>query len=133
MAHGQGEIETATAIADAATTAISRLPEDQRLLYSLLIQSNLSTAARKAIEMHPRLEKFLTEAQRQQLQQSRAEGRAQGRAEGEAAALLKILARRGLEPTPEQRRRITECTELAVLERWIDRSLSAGSIDEILA
>ncbi|HEX3473428.1 MAG TPA: hypothetical protein VHT91_00230 [Kofleriaceae bacterium] len=129
MAHGQGDVETATAIADAATTAISQLPKDQRLLYSLLIQSNLSTAARKAIEMHPRLEKFLTETQRQQLQQSRAEGRA----EGEAAALLKILTRRGLELTPEQRRRITECTELAVLERWIDRSLSAGSIDEVLA
>lgn len=129
MAHGQGDVETAAAIADAATTAISQLPRDQRLLYSLLIQSNLSTAARKAIEMHPRLEKFLTETQRQQLQQSRAEGRA----EGEAAALLKILARRGLELTPEQQRRITECTELAVLERWIDRSLSAGSIDEVLA
>lgn len=133
IAHGQGDVETAMAIADAATTAISQLPEDQRLLYSLLVQSNLSAAARKAIEMHPRLEKFLTETQRQQLQQSRAEGRAQGRAEGEAAALLKILARRGLEPTPEQQRRITECTELAVLERWIDRSLSAGSIDEVLA
>jgi hypothetical protein len=129
MAHGQGDVETATAIADAATTGISQLSEDQRLLYSLLIQSNLSTAARKAIEMHPRLEKFLTETQRQQLQQSRAEGRA----EGEATALLKILAQRGLELTPEQRRRITECTELAVLERWIDRSLSAGSIDEVLA
>lgn len=137
MAHGQGDIETAMAIADAATTAISQLPEDQRLLYSLLVQSNLSTAARKVIEMHPRLEKFLTETQRQQLQQTRAEGRAegraQGRAEGEAAALLKILAQRGLELTPEQRRRITECTELAVLERWIDRSLSARSIDEVLA
>jgi len=44
-----------------------------------------------------------------------------------------ILARRGFELTPEQRRRITECTELAVLERWLDRSLSAASVDELLA
>lgn len=129
MAHGQGDVETATAIASAATAAILQLPEDQRLLYSLLIESNLSAAARKAIEMHPRLEKFLSETQRQQIERTRAEGRA----EGEATALLKILARRGFELTPEQRRRITECTELAVLERWLDRSLSAASVDELLA
>lgn len=129
MAHGQDNVETAMAIVSAATTAISELPEDRRLLYSLLIASNLSTAARKAMEMHPRLEKFLSETQRQQIEHTRAEGRA----EGEATALLKILARRGFELTPEQRRRITECTELAVLERWLDRSLSAASVDELLA
>jgi hypothetical protein len=129
MAHGQGDVEIAVAIASAAATAISQLPDDQRLLYSLLIEANLSAAARKAIEMHPRLEKFLSETQLRQLERTRAEGRA----EGEATALLRILARRGFELTPEQRRHIAECTDLAVLERWPDRSLSAASVDEILA
>jgi hypothetical protein len=137
MAHGRGEVATAAAIGTAAARAISRFPEDQRLLYSLLIESNLSEAARKAIEMQPGLEKFFSEAQRRNFERGRAEGKAQGRAagkaEGEAAALLKILMRRGLTVTTEQRRRIVECTELGVLERWLDQSLSVGSVEDLLA
>lgn len=84
MAHGQGDVETASAIGAAAARAILQLPEDQRQLYSLLIQSNLSEAARKAIEMQPGLEKFLSETQRRQFERARAEGKAEGRAEGKA-------------------------------------------------
>jgi len=54
-------------------------PEDQRLLYSLLIESNLSVAARKAIEMQPGLEKFFSEAQRRNFERGRAEGKAEGK------------------------------------------------------
>ena len=141
MAHGQGNVEAAAAIGAAAAWAILPFPEDQRLLYSLLIESNLSEAARKAIEMQPGLEKFFSEAQRRTYEQGRAEGKAQGRAEGEAqgraageaAALLKILARRGLKVSAEQRQRILQCMDLAVLERWLDRSLSVGSVEELFA
>ena len=42
MAHGRGELETAAAIGVAAAKAIHRLPEEQRVLYSLLIEANLS-------------------------------------------------------------------------------------------
>ena len=137
MAHGQGEVETAAAIGSAAAWAILPFPEDQRLLYSLLIESNLSEAARKAIEMQPGLEKFFSETQRRNYERGRVEGKAEGKvegkAEGEAAALLRILTRRGLTLTAEQRRRIIECTELALLERWLDRSLLVGSVDELFA
>src|SRR5690349_2379201 len=50
MAHGRGERTTAAAIGAAAAHAVSRLPDEQRVLYSLLIEANLSEAARKAIE-----------------------------------------------------------------------------------
>jgi hypothetical protein len=53
MAHGRGEVTSAAAIGAAAAKAISRLPEEQRLLYSLLVEANRSDAARKAIEMQP--------------------------------------------------------------------------------
>jgi hypothetical protein len=49
------------------------------------------------------------------------------------AALLKILTRRGLTLTTEQRRRIMGCTDIAMLERWLDCALSASSVDELLA
>jgi hypothetical protein len=103
--------------------AIMPFPEDQRLLYSLLIESNLSDAARKAIEMQPGLEKFFTETQRRNYER--------GKAEGEAAALLKILTRRGLTLTADQQRHIVGCTDLVMLEHWIDRALTVSSIEEL--
>jgi len=107
------------------------------MLYSLLIEANLSEAARKAIEMEPGLVNFFSEAQRQNFERGQAKGKAQGKAEGkaegEAAALLKILMRRGLRVTAEQRRRIVACRDLAMLERWLDRSLSVSSVNELWA
>jgi hypothetical protein len=129
MAHGRGKVTTATAIGVAAVKAVSRLPEEQRLLYSLLIEANLSEAARKAIEMQPGLEKYFSETQRRNYERGRAEGEAKGKAD----AVLKILMRRGLTLSADQRRRIVACTDLATLERWLDRSLSASSVDELLA
>lgn len=38
MAHGRGEVTTATAIGVAAVKSVSRLPEQQALLDSLLIE-----------------------------------------------------------------------------------------------
>ena len=141
MAHGRDEVTTATAIGVAAVKAVSRLSEEQRLLYSLLIEANLSEAARKAIEMQPGLENYFSEAQRRNYERGRAEGEAKGKAEGKAEgeakgkvdAVLKILTRRGLTPSADQRRRIIACTDLATLDRWLDRSLSASSVDELLA
>ncbi|HEX8114522.1 MAG TPA: hypothetical protein VF516_42625 [Kofleriaceae bacterium] len=56
----------------------------------------------------------------------------EGKAEGEAAALLKILARRGFTLTTDQRRQVLECTDLGLLEQWLDRALSASSADELV-
>jgi hypothetical protein len=133
MAHGRKEVTTATAIGVAAVKAVSRLPEEQGLLYSLLIEANLSEAARKAIEMQPGLENYFSEAQRRNYERGRAEGEAKGKAKGKADAVLKILTRRGLTPSADQRRRIVACTDLATLDRWLDRSLSASSVDDLLA
>jgi membrane protein involved in colicin uptake len=161
MAHGRGELKTAAAIGAAAAKAIQRLSEEQRVLYSLLIEANLSEAARKAIEMQTGLEKFFTRAQRQNFERGRAEGEAKGKAEGEAKgkaegeakgkaegeakgkaegeakgkaeALLKIVTQRGLTLTAEQRRGIMGCTDVAMLERWLDRALSVSSVAELTA
>ncbi|HMG55807.1 MAG TPA: hypothetical protein VK601_20045, partial [Kofleriaceae bacterium] len=124
-----GNVETATAIGSAAAHAILQLPEDQRVLYSLLIQSNLSDAARKAIEMQPGLQKLLSETQRRHYERAHAEGKAEGKAE----ALLKVLTRRGLAVTSEQRRCIIECTDASLLERWLDLCVSVNCVDELFA
>ena len=149
MAHGRGSVATAAAIGAAAAQAVLRLSEEQRVLYSLLIEANLSEAARKAIEMQPGLEMFFSKAQRRNFERGRAEGEAKGRTEGEAkgraegeakgrmageaAALLKILTRRGLTFTEEQRQRILGCTDAATLDRWLDRALAVRSVAGLLA
>ena len=149
MAHGRGKVATAAAIGAAAAKAILRLPEEQRVLYSLLIEANLSEAARKAIEMETGLEKFFTKAQRRNFERGRAEGVtkgmaqgvaqgvakgvAQGVAKGKAEALLTIVTHRGLTLTAAQRRRIMGCTDVAMIERWLERALSASSGAELLA
>ena len=81
--------------------------------------------------MLPQTQPFYSELQRRSYER----GVGEGEARGEAKALLKILARRGLAVTDAQQRRIVECTDLAVLDRWLDRALSVApvaSVDELL-
>ncbi|HET7500525.1 MAG TPA: hypothetical protein VFK02_05960 [Kofleriaceae bacterium] len=120
--------QTAVSIARAAVGAVSQLPEEQRLLYSALIEKALSEAARKALDMEPQIVKFFSDAQRR----SYDLGKAEGEAEGKAEALLMFLRRRGLEVTEEQRQQIVTCTDLAALDHWLDLAFSVPSVDELL-
>jgi flagellar biosynthesis/type III secretory pathway protein FliH len=129
VAHGGGEVDTAVSVARAAVNAVLPLPEEQRLLYSALIEQALSDAARKALAMEPQIEKFFSEAHRR----SYDLGKAEGEARGEAKALMMILKRRGMAITDEQQRHIVACTDLATLDRWLDRAFSVTPVDELLA
>jgi hypothetical protein len=143
MAHGEGDPETAVAIARAAVVAIEDLPEDQRLLYSALVENALGEAARKAFEMLPETQRFMSESQRRSfakgmiegeakgMAEGRAEGMVEGRAEGMAEAVLRILGRRGISVSDLERRRILECRELETLGRWLDHALTVTAIDEL--
>jgi hypothetical protein len=63
--------------------------------------------------------------------QGRAEGHAEGLAEGEAAAILRVLARRGVDVDDASRQRIESCTDIEVLGTWLDRSLDAEQASDI--
>jgi hypothetical protein len=139
MAHGRGAVETAVPIGRAAIHAVMRLPEEQRVLYSVLIEQALSEAARKALDMEPEIEieKFFTEAHRRSYNRGKAKGEAKGeakgKAEGKAEALLMVLKQRGMAITDDQQRRITACSDLATLDRWLEGALSVASVEELLA
>ena len=79
--------------------------------------------------MEPQIEKFFSEAHRRSYDRGKAEGEAKGKAE----ALLMLLRRRGLAMTSDQQHRIITCTDLATLDRWLDRAVSVASVDELLA
>jgi hypothetical protein len=60
-----------------------------------------------------------------------AEGQAKGLAEGQARSLLRILAARHIAVDERTRQRILACTDLVILDRWLDRALNATSLSDL--
>ncbi|MFI6518270.1 hypothetical protein ACIBF1_22125 [Spirillospora sp. NPDC050679] len=54
-----------------------------------------------------------------------------GEVQGEAKALLVVLSARGLEASPQERERISSCTDLEQLEAWLARAASVESVAEL--
>jgi hypothetical protein len=61
----------------------------------------------------------------------RAEGLAKGEAKGEAKAVLRILKRRKVAVDDASQQRIESCTNVKTLETWLDRSLTATTVQEL--
>ncbi|WP_369196782.1 hypothetical protein [Streptomyces djakartensis] len=57
----------------------------------------------------------------------------EGKAEGTAQSILRVLQKRGVPLTPDDRERITSCTDLDTLTRWFDRSLTATGAQEVFS
>ncbi len=76
----------------------------------------------------------------QGIQQGLARGREEGRQEGQqegltrgrAEAILRILTARGVRMDEAARQRILACTDMATLDRWLDRALNATTLSEVL-
>jgi hypothetical protein len=83
------------------------------------------------------VESFVNVGLEQGLEQGRELGRAQGIAEGAMRAkaddVLKILDARQLKPTKDQRGQVTAATDLAQLDLWFDRALTAATATEVFA
>jgi hypothetical protein len=121
MAHGRDDESVAVAVARAATKGIEGFDRERWMLYSALIESSLSDAARKAFEMLPGGQQFRSESQRRSFN------------EGKATAILDVLEARGLSVTQEQRERILACTDRDQLDRWVRKAVVIASTDELFA
>ena len=102
---------------------IARVDAERRQTYTRLIRVTASEAVRLALE-----ELMTTVFPRDDFIDGLLD---QGRAEGEAKMLLRILAARGFALPDEIRERVTSCTDLAQLESWGERSVTATSVTEI--
>jgi hypothetical protein len=109
--------------------AIAPLDAERRATYTRLIRATASLAVRRALE-ELMATVFKDEFIDGLLDQGRAEGRAEGRAAG-AAMLLRVLAARGFTVPDEIRQRVQSCTDLAQLEQWGDRAVTAKSLDQV--
>lgn len=61
-----------------------------------------------------------------------AAGFTKGEAAGKAAAVLAVLAARGISVDSETRARIAECTDVATLDSWLARAATAASPEEVV-
>ena len=60
------------------------------------------------------------------------QGIVEGAIRAKAEDILKVLDARLLKPTKEQRGQVNAATDLAQLDRWFDRALTAATAAEIL-
>ena len=61
-----------------------------------------------------------------------SEGRLEGGLTATRASLRRVLARRQLTPRNDDDARIDACADLATLERWLDRAVTAVSVSDVL-
>lgn len=64
-------------------------------------------------------------------QRLREEGREEGREQGVADSILRILRRRGIEVGDAAEAKITSCHDRTQLVDWLDRSITARSVDDM--
>ena len=57
--------------------------------------------------------------------------RAEGRAEGRGDAVLRVLDKRGVALSEDQRARVAGCTDLDQLDEWLDRAVTATRAAEV--
>ena len=66
-------------------------------------------------------------------QEGKAEGIVEGILKAKREALLRLLERRGIAHTKDDRVRIAACTDVATLDRWFDQALEAKTAAEVFA
>lgn len=115
-----------------ATTLVKTLHIDEAIMYGELVAAGLgNTPARKfwSDPMSAMLDFFRSE----HAQRAFAEVRAQSEAAKGAKDVLRVLSRRELEVTAETRERIQSCTDLDLLDTWLDRAVTASRAEELFA
>ena len=126
MAHGHDDVETAVKIALAAMSGAEHVSDrDQYVLYSDLILSALSGAARKALQMIPEGYQYQSPLIRESIEK--------GRTLEKALSVIEVFEARDISVSEEQRSRILGCSDLEMLSHWHKRAVTAASVDELFA
>jgi len=140
LAHSKGKEEDVLPSVRMAAEEVSDLDYRRSVLYLDAILSAVSDAVRMKLEDQMRIGDYeiQNESVRQyyeKLLDARAEGEKDGEhkglIQGKLQALLRNLKGRGIELSEEQRETVLQCTDSDTVDRWLDRSLTAASADEL--
>ncbi|WP_149183938.1 hypothetical protein [Streptomyces sp. TRM49041] len=128
-----GKSPNAPAILEALATALKTIDKETAEIFAELTEQGLgkTPAAKiwKDLKMAIPTSFFRSETS----MLLRAEGRSEGRAEGRAEDILLILDARGIDTPQDARDRITGCTDLDTLGRWLRHAVTATTLDEVFA
>ncbi len=132
VAHGHEE--GAEFIAMAALDALHGLDRDDELFYPDFILALLGEVARAALEqLMNKPYEYKSDFARKYVAIGKAEGKAEGEAIGEARLLLKLVHLKGFTISPELTARVESCRDLAQLDLWAERVLTATTLDDIFS
>jgi hypothetical protein len=119
----------------------TRASDADRMRLTTIILKSASDAARHILEdmmttmewKDEWVENYFKEIRELAIQRARERGLGRGLEEAKVEYLLKALDKRGLELTMEQRDRVSACTDIAQLDQWFDRALTAETTADIFA
>lgn len=102
----------------------------RRVLHSIMESTRAEAFMRTMAEVLK--ERGHREGKAEGLAEGEARGEAKGEAKGLSKAILRLLAARGLRVDEASQERIQNCRDVATLERWLDRSLNAARLSDVL-
>ncbi len=113
-----------------ATVPISGSIKDRCLVRPLPVRALLDASAADGAAAQALLDKQVPEIE-QALADQRAQGEASGSAKGRAASIFAVLEARGVKVSAKQRRRVENITDIATLNRWLRRAVTAETCQEL--
>jgi hypothetical protein len=145
VAHGKDtDDEEALAMARVAMEAVAEIGDWRSVLYSDTIAMAVNEVVRQKLEEHMRPGEYeiqsesvriwyekLQEAEKKGEERGEKRGEERGLIQGKLQALLRNLEGRGIELNEGQRETMLQCTDPDTVDRWLDRSLTAASADEL--
>ncbi|WP_437949677.1 hypothetical protein WME98_01720 [Sorangium sp. So ce296] len=156
VAHGNGP--NGPAVVLAALAALGPLDQEHAMVYFQLIWNALREPMRQALEalvmerqiegeatFPPFVQKLIDrgklegmregklEGIREGMREGKLEGIREGELKGKRDTLLRLLARAGIVLSENESARIQACTDIAILDRWIDNVLGAKTAAEVLS
>ena len=129
LAHGRAP--EGPRIALHALKAVATLASDSQMLYSDVILGAVSAAAKVALEEQVDIRKY--EFKSDFAKKHQAKGREEGLLEGARRALNAIIAARGLAVSTAEQETIANCSDDAMLSRWVRKSATAATVADVFA
>ncbi len=132
VVHGDGP--DAAEVGKAALFGARGLDDERATLYADLVFASVHGAARAAVEalMANGTYEYQSDFAKRYVAQGRAEGRAEGEARGKAHAVLGVLTARGVAVPEAVGERILACSDLATLDRWLARAVTAATATDVI-
>ncbi|WP_437933815.1 hypothetical protein [Sorangium sp. So ce341] len=144
VAHGNGP--NGLAVVRAALVALGRLDQEHAMVYFQLIWDALREPMRQALEalvmerqiegeatFPPFVQKLIDRGKLEGMREGKLEGMREGELKGKRDTLLRLLARAGIVLSENEPARIQACTDIAILDRWIESVLGAKTAAEVLS